>query len=287
MTLRVGVHPGNQSLFLFRHLAKAGGIEWHEGSPDALLAGLLCGELDISGGGCVPLLRALAAGGELSWLASSPPRPGFAAILTAADSPIQRLGDLRGRRVLIAAGSWHLRLLALAMGSIGARLADMQLLDGKGGMTRVQAEQADAWIASGAGLVAARAEGCWREVSLPDSQLAQVGWLGNRSLVYARRHLADESRDELLVFLRQLRGHTHWVRENLAQAAACLASFHPGGEPSATWLEALQALPWELESITPAHGREMQTAIDVLVREGVLPRPVDVAVCIADPALVF
>ncbi|WP_437884351.1 hypothetical protein [Pseudomonas sp. LRF_L74] len=287
MTLRVGIHPGNQSLFLFRHLADVPGVEWHTGSPEALLAAMSRGELDISGGGCVPLLRALASGSELIWLAGSPPRPAFAALLTPVDSPIVSLEDLPGRRVLIAAGSWHLRFLALAMTSIGARLADLQLLEGKGGMTRVQAAQADAWVASGAGLVAARAEGCWREVRLPHAQLAKAGWLGNRSLVYGRRQLLDERRAELQGFLRQLREHSHWVSQNLAQASACLAHAHPGGEPPALWQQALQALPWALEPITPAHGREMQMAIDVLARDGVLPRPLDIATCLADPALIF
>ncbi|MFI0901537.1 ABC transporter substrate-binding protein [Streptomyces sp. NPDC020983] len=279
MTVNIGVHPANPSLY---HLSRLGLLEellaahgetaaWHRIGGLDTAAALAGGTIDFGGTGSTPPLSAQAAGHDLVYAAVSAPRPGHGALLVRADGGIGSLADLRGRTVHLAVGSWQTHFVAKALAgqglSYGADITAERsapdsyqaLLDGR----------IDAWVGQGAELAAARREGRVRT-------LAEAGDLiADRSVFFTRRDVAD-SRPELVgLVVRALQAADAWAAGHLDEAAA-IAAEDQGGT-AADWREALSALPWRLEPVSDAFVAEQQEAADILAAAGFLPRPITVA----------
>ncbi|MFI0720640.1 ABC transporter substrate-binding protein [Streptomyces sp. NPDC021224] len=279
MTVNIGVHPANPSLY---HLSRLGLLEellaahgetaaWHRIGGLDTAAALADDTIDFGGTGSTPPLSAQAAGHDLVYAAVSAPRPGHGALLVRADGDITSLADLKGRTVHLAIGSWQTHFVAKALAGQGLSYgADITAERSTAGSYRALLDgRTDAWVGQGAELTAARREGRVRT-------LAEAGELiADRSVFFTRRDVAD-SRPELAgLIVRALAAADAWAAGHLDEAAA-IAAADQGGT-AADWREALAALPWRLEPVSDAFVAEQQEAADILAAAGFLPRPVTVA----------
>jgi sulfonate transport system substrate-binding protein len=136
-TLRVGFQKGGVLSLakgagaLEKRLADRGvSVEWNEfTSGPPLLEALGAGALDFGSTGDVPPLFAQAAGGDLLYVAATKGAVDGSAILVPKASPIQSLGDLKGKTIAFKRGSSAHNFIIKALDKAGLTLDDIHALD--------------------------------------------------------------------------------------------------------------------------------------------------------------
>ena len=112
-TVRIGYQKSGAWLILKsrgileKKLAANGiGVKWNEFSAGVpLLEALNAGSLDIGHTGDAPAVVAQAGGNPFVYFASSRPSPESVAIVVPNDSPIQKISDLKGKKIAVGKGS--------------------------------------------------------------------------------------------------------------------------------------------------------------------------------------
>ncbi|MET7366582.1 ABC transporter substrate-binding protein [Streptomyces sp. NPDC005566] len=283
MTITIGVHSSNPSLFHLYHLSRLGiaqeelaalgeTVAFHPYTNGVRTGELLTqGVIDFGGTGSTPPVTAQAAGHDLVYTAVSAPRPEHGALLVPQDSPVRTVADLRGTTVHLAIGSWQTHLIAKALDDAGLSYADditaVRSTDDSEQLLR--SGDIAAWVAQGPQLAAARRTGGLRTL------VATGDVITDRSVFFTRRELA-ESRPEIIDALtRALQRADDWAAAN-PRAAAEIAAADLGGNAD-DWETALRALPWKIEAVSDAFIAEQQEAADIFHRTGFIERPVKVA----------
>ncbi|MER6117380.1 ABC transporter substrate-binding protein [Streptomyces sp. NPDC001743] len=283
MTLTIGVHSSNPSLYHLYHLSRLGfaqeelaplgeSVVFHPYSNGVRTGELLTqGVIDFGGTGSTPPVTAQAAGHDIVYTAVSAPRPGHGALLVPEESPVRTVAGLKGATVHLAIGSWQTHLIAKALDDAGLSYADdiTAVRSGANSEELLRAGEIAAWVAQGAELAAARRTGGLRT-------LVRTGdVISDRSVFFTRRDLA-ESRPELVEALtRALRRADAWAAAHPRQAAE-IAAADLGGSAD-DWETALASLPWTIEPVSDAFLAEQQEAADIFHRTGFIDRPVTVA----------
>lgn len=135
-TLRIGYQKSSTLITILKaqgtlaQTLKQQGVDvsWHEfTSGQPLLEALNVGAVDISAdvADTVPLF-AQAAGALLTYYARETPAPAAQAIIVPADSPIQTLADLKGKKVGFAKAAGAHYLVISALNSAGLSLEDIE-----------------------------------------------------------------------------------------------------------------------------------------------------------------
>ncbi|WP_327243132.1 ABC transporter substrate-binding protein [Streptomyces sp. NBC_01320] len=290
MTITIGVHSSNPSLYHLYHLSRLGlaqeelaplgeTVVFHPYTNGVRTGELLTqGVIDFGGTGSTPPVTAQATGHDIVYTAVSAPRPEHGALLVPEDSPVHTVADLKGATVHLAIGSWQTHLIAKALDDAGLSYAtDITAVRSNDDSEHLLRTGAIAgWVAQGAQLAAARRTGGLRT-------LVRTGdIITDRSVFFARRDLA-ESRPEIIEALtRALQRADDWAAAHPRQAAE-IAAADLGGSAD-DWETALRALPWRIEPVTDAFIAEQQEAADIFHRTGFIERPVTVARALADAA---
>ncbi|MFD7496014.1 ABC transporter substrate-binding protein [Streptomyces sp. NPDC059832] len=287
MTITIGVHSSNPSLYHLYHLSRLGlaqeelaplgeSVVFHPYTNGVRTGELLSrGVIDFGGTGSTPPVTAQAAGHDIVYTAVSAPRPDHGALLVPEDSPVHTVADLKGTTVHLAIGSWQTHLIAKALDDAGLSYAD--------DITAVRSDDTSeellrtgaiaAWVAQGAQLAAARRTGGLRT-------LVRTGdIITDRSVFFARRDLAESRPEVIEALTRALRRADDWAAANPRRAAE-IAAADLGGSAD-DWETALRALPWKIEPVTEAFIAEQQEAADIFHRTGFIDRPVTVAHALA------
>lgn len=120
--------------------------EFTSGPP--LLEALGANAIDFGSTGDVPPLFAQAARGDLVYVAATPGSLDGSAILVKADSPIQSIADLKGKKVAFKRGSSSHNFIVKALRTAGLTLDDITQLDlGPPDAAPAFAnDQIDAWV---------------------------------------------------------------------------------------------------------------------------------------------
>ncbi|HEY9328020.1 MAG TPA: ABC transporter substrate-binding protein [Streptomyces sp.] len=283
MTLTIGVHSSNPSLYHLYHLSRLGfaqeelaplgeTVVFHPYNNGVRTGELLTrGVIDFGGTGSTPPVTAQAAGHDIVYTAVSAPRPEHGALLVPEDSPVRGVADLKGATVHLAIGSWQTHLIAKALDDAGLSYAeditavrsttDSEELLRTGAIT--------AWVAQGAELAAARRTGGLRT-------LVRTGdVISDRSVFFTRRDLAESRPDVIEALTRALRRADEWAAAHPRRAAE-IAAADLGGSAD-DWETALASLPWTIEPVSDAFIAEQQEAADIFHRTGFIDRPVTVA----------
>ncbi|MEU9566708.1 ABC transporter substrate-binding protein [Streptomyces sp. NPDC048161] len=287
MTITIGVHSSNPSLYHLYHLSRLGlaqeelaplgeTVVFHPYTNGVRTGELLSrGVIDFGGTGSTPPVTAQAAGHDIVYTAVSAPRPEHGALLVPEDSPVHTVADLKGATVHLAIGSWQTHLIAKALDDAGLSYADditaVRSTDDSEELLRTGAVAA--WVAQGAQLAAARRNGGLRT-------LVRTGdIISDRSVFFARRDLAESRPEVIEALTRALRRADDWAAANPRRAAE-IAAADLGGSAD-DWETALRALPWTIEPVTDAFIAEQQEAADIFHRTGFIDRPVTVADALA------
>ncbi|MET1047410.1 MAG: ABC transporter substrate-binding protein, partial [Hyphomicrobium sp.] len=103
-------------------------VKWSEFSSGLpLLEALNVGAVDVSGdvADTVPIF-AQAAGAKLTYLAAEAASPKAQALLVPANSPVQTVGDLKGKKIAVTKASGSHYLLIAALAKAGLKFKDIQ-----------------------------------------------------------------------------------------------------------------------------------------------------------------
>lgn len=283
MTLTIGVHSSNPSLYHLYHLSRLGfaqeelaplgeTVVFHPYTNGVRTGELLTrGVIDFGGTGSTPPVTAQAAGHDIVYTAVSAPRPEHGALLVPEDSPVRTVADLKGATVHLAIGSWQTHLIAKALDDAGLSYAeDITAVRGNADSEELLRTGAiAAWVAQGAELAAARRTGGLRT-------LVRTGdVISDRSVFFTRRDLAESRPEVIEALTRALRRADEWAAAHPRQAAE-IAAADLGGSAD-DWETALTALPWAIEPVSDAFIAEQQEAADIFHRTGFIDRPVTVA----------
>lgn len=294
--IRVGVHPSNLSLFALRRrgileplVAERGArVEWvdYESGLDTVPL-LAAGRIDVGGTGATPPLTAQADGLDVVYVAASEPRPAHGKLVVRRDSAIRDVAQLRGRRVALAHGSYQTILLAVALDHAGLRFDDVERVDTAAGDAQsdsgrgralLERGEVDAWIGGDPDLVAAEEAGTVR----PLVDTADV--MSNRSVWFGTRELAERRPELLDAFVAALVRVDAWIAATPLEAAALFAAEAPGGLGVEAWEASIARRPWGPRPIGEDFVAEQQRAADLLARQGILARSIDVRAAVVEPA---
>lgn len=283
MTLTIGVHSSNPSLYHLYHLSRLGfaqeelaplgeTVVFHPYTNGVRTGELLTrGVIDFGGTGSTPPVTAQAAGHDIVYTAVSAPRPEHGALLVPEDSPVRTVADLKGATVHLAVGSWQTHLIAKALDDAGLSYAEdiTAVRSDADSEELLRTGAIAAWVAQGADLAAARRTGGLRT-------LVRTGdVISDRSVFFTRRDLAESRPDVIEALTRALRRADEWAAAHPRQAAE-IAAADLGGSAD-DWETALASLPWTIEPVSDAFIAEQQEAADIFHRTGFIDRPVTVA----------
>ncbi|MHC8320380.1 aliphatic sulfonate ABC transporter substrate-binding protein [Pseudomonas sp. GB2N2] len=153
-TLRIGFQKGSISLLLAKEhglLEKRfpqTAVQWIEfPAGPQMLEAMNVNALDVGSTGDIPPLFAQAAGADLVYIGSEPPKPQAETILVHADSPLNDIADLKGKKVAFQRGSSSHNLILRALNKAGLSYQDIQPMNLSPADARAAFEQGsvDAW----------------------------------------------------------------------------------------------------------------------------------------------
>lgn len=195
-------------------------VKWTRfpGGPQ-LLEALNAGSLDYGHTGETPPIFAQAAGAPLVYIANELPSPKSEAILVRKDSPIQKVADLKGKKVALNKGSNVHYLLVRALEEAGLKYSDIQPVylppsDARGAFER---GSVDAWVIWDPFLGAAQKSLGARV--LRDGE----GLVANREFYLAAKPFAEQHSDRIKVILEETQKVDEWAKRNPEQVATLLA----------------------------------------------------------------
>ncbi|MTD25941.1 ABC transporter substrate-binding protein [Erwinia sorbitola] len=282
MTLRIGSHPNNLSLFILRHrgvleaaFAPHGDVVWidylHGGDSANYLADQ---RLDVVGTGSTPPVLAQGNGLDVAYLASSPDRTANCALLAMKESSRQRTADIAGARIACMKGSFTDHFLARLLLQNGLTLDDITLVDlnGSDSARALREGRVDLWAAIDPWLTAAQDA---KKVRC----LAQVGEvIRNRSLFWCRERWLRQSAQQAETLLTVLADNDRWIAGHSQQAAE-LIHHHISGSLSVTsWLSAIRSRSWGIYRVTPELLAEQQQQADDLLAARFITTPLTIGV---------
>jgi sulfonate transport system substrate-binding protein len=283
MTVRIGVHPSNHTLFVLSHVPALHAdldVEWVRYGGGATTARRIGdGQIDVGGTGSTPPIIGQAAGLPLVYLAVSGPRPPHGELVVPEGSPVHRPADLKGRRVALGIGSWQTQFLAVLLKGAGLLYQDIEPVHTDAGTyEEFAAGELDAWIVGNPPLD-----------RVLDRLKARVlvettDYVSNRSVFFAARRFAEERREEAAAVVAALQRADAWIAEHLGEAGAIYAE-HSAGYPARSvsyagteeWVAALGRRPWGLERVSAEFLSEQQLGADVFYEFAITDRPVIIA----------
>ena len=255
--------------------AKVGyGVEWcHYPSGSPLIDAFRDGELSLGVVGEAPAILAQATSVPVVCIATDAPAPGSVALLVHADSSIQSVSELRGKRVAVAPSSTSHSFLIRAIEEASVDYADLgvKLLFPNAARVAFQHREVDAWAIGDPVLAEA-------QQSFSTRILRDGHGLITRTPYYLANKKFSESRPDLVeIFQEELKNARTWVREHIEEAAESLAP-SLGIEPEALALCLRRSLG---EALDPKEFiASQQRVADALFAMKFIPR----AVCIAQTA---
>lgn len=279
--VKVGYQKGSASLLVLKASGdleqQLGGlgytVTWTE-FPAALplLEAMNAGSIDFGNTGAAPVIFSQAAGTDLIYAISSASSPRSQGIIVPANSSIQKIEDLKGKKVAVAKGSISVALTVAALESVGLKWEDVEpafLLpaDAKAAFT---GGSVDAWTIWDPYFALEELESAPRTIATNES----VG-LPNRGFYLADRVFATEHPDALAALIAALRGAEEWVTAHPDEVSETLAQ--ETGLAKETLLYVEERRVHGLEPVTPDVVEGQQQLADLFFSLGLIPNEVDVA----------
>lgn len=275
--LRIGNQKGVLSFLkargtLEKRLAPLGvSVTWTEFNAGPVqLEALNVGAIDFGDVGEAPPIFAQAAGAPLVYVAATAPLVGSEAIIVPKGSAIQKLADLKGKKVAYNKGSNVQFFLAKLLEKNGLAYSDVQHIhlapaDARAAFTQ---GSVDAWVIWDPFLAAA-------QKTLDARLLADAtGVVNNRGYYFSSRSFADKNPDILRIAVEEVTAIDKWFGTDRAAAAAEYAAIL-GLDRSVAELT-LQRRPIGTVVVTKAILAEQQLIADTFWELKLLPRKISI-----------
>jgi sulfonate transport system substrate-binding protein len=184
-----------------------------------MLEALNVGSIDIGRTGDAPPVFAQAANAPLLYIGGSAPKDRSSGILVPANSAIQTLADLRGKKIAFTKGSSANYLLAKALKSAGIKWADIEPANLTPADARAAFQQGnvDAWVIWDPFYAAAQAQKDVRVVK--DSK----GLAANRDFYLANQSFVQPNFKIIEAIREETQAVATWADANPAEVVKILA----------------------------------------------------------------
>ncbi len=278
-TVRVGYQRGSvlNGLRLRGTLERAlkslnASVEWvNFPSGSTLLDGLDRAKIDLGVTADAPPILAQAAGKSLIYVAYGPHEPRSEAILVAANSPMQKIADLRGRKVALERGSTSHYFLVCALEDANLVYRDVEpvFLEPAEALAALAAGRVDAWVTWDPHYAEA-------EVAKSTRMLADgFGLVGNREMLLASKAMVRDHRDLIASILKAAESEVQWATSNRGMLAQILADDLKIDFVSAKRVTERRVFDG-MSVMSPAVVAEQQRIADTFTSLGVIPHPISV-----------
>ncbi|MEO5796686.1 MAG: aliphatic sulfonate ABC transporter substrate-binding protein [Rhodoferax sp.] len=257
---------------LEKRLAPLGAsVTWTEFNAGPVqLEALNVGAIDFGDVGEAPPIFAQAAGAPLVYVAATAPLVASEAIIVPKGSAIQKLADLKGKKVAYNKGSNVQFFLAKLLEKNGLAYTDVQHIhlapaDARAAFTQ---GSVDAWVIWDPFLAAA-------QKTLDARLLADAtGVVNNRGYYFSSRSFADKNADILRIAVEEVTAIDKWFGTDRAAAAAEYAAIL-GLDRSVAELS-LQRRPIGTVVVTKSILAEQQQIADTFFELKLLPRKISI-----------
>jgi sulfonate transport system substrate-binding protein len=254
-------------------------IEWTEfpaGPP--LLEAMNVGSIDFGHCGDSPPIFAQAAGVPFKYVAASEPSPEGNGILVRKDSAIEKIDDLKGKKIAFAKGSSAHHLALAALESVGLSFADVQpvYLIPSDARAALQSHSIDAWVIWDPYLAISQRNDPVR--ILVDGK----GLVSGREFFIASNDLFIQHGDLLPVILDELNKVGQWAAENRRATAEFLSPSLGVDVDTLEFVESRRARH-NARGLTPDLINEQQSLADRYLAAGLIHSPLKVASAFALP----
>lgn len=253
-----------------------GPVKWVEfASGPPLIEAIRAGAVDIGAVGDTPVVYALAAETDFNCVAAQR-FPGLigTGVLVPAQSTVQTLAQLKGKRVAYTKGSNAEFVLAAALKQAGLALSDIVVANLSPGdaQTALANGSVDAWVVWDPFLTLAQIRGGARKLVLPPSEIDTISYyVASGSFVRDRTDVLRATLDELRAEAAWGNAHRTYYRDAVAKATRLPAPVLDG------MIAQYKDFLFGLEPITPGIIANEQKVADYLLAAGVIPKKVDAA----------
>jgi sulfonate transport system substrate-binding protein len=256
-------------------------VKWTEfPAGPQLLEALNVGSIDFGTVGEAPPIFAQAAGADLVYVANEPPAPAAEAIIVPKGSALQKVADLKGRKIVLNKGSNVHYLLVKALENAGLKYADVEVVFLPPADARAAFERGsvDAWAIWDPFLAAA-------EKQIGARVLADgKGIVSNHQFFLASRKFAVAQPQVVAAVIEELAKTETWAVGNRAEAVASLAPVL--GLDAAIVELSLQRLAYGVKPINDTVLAEQQRIADVFTQLKLIPAAIRVSDAVVKPGAV-
>jgi sulfonate transport system substrate-binding protein len=248
--------------------AKVTWTEFPAGPP--MLEALNAGSIDFGYTGESPPIIAQATGVPVRYVAYDPWSPKAEAIVVPKDSPIQKIEDLKGKKIGVAKGSNTHYLVVSALQSVGLKPEDVQITFLKPADARAAFEQKniDVWAIWDPYLAAAETQA--NAKILTDA----TGLAPNRGYYLASEAFVEKSPEALKVVLDEVKKESEWAANNPSEVAKFLAPAL--GIDAATLEKAEKRREYGVLPLTPEVISKQQKIADTFKTIKLIPKSIQI-----------
>ncbi|MFV3129046.1 aliphatic sulfonate ABC transporter substrate-binding protein [Niveispirillum sp. KHB5.9] len=254
-------------------LLKAGAakVEWVEfASGPPLLEALAVGGIDLGGTGDTPPIFAQAAGAPLVYTAVQKLSGKAGGILTPANSGLNSIADLKGRKLAFTRGSSAHNIAVVALERAGLTLDDVEVVNLGPADAAAAFTQGgiDGWVIWDPYYTLAIRNNGARNLSFngPEERISSAGY------ALANRAFADEHAPLLAAAMSALAADGHWAEQNRGAMAELMAK--ETGLPLDLLRDTVDRSDFAYTPITPDVVAAQQLVADRFHRLGIIPAPI-------------
>ncbi|MEH2231785.1 MAG: sulfonate ABC transporter substrate-binding protein [Nostoc sp.] len=256
-------------------------VEWSQfAQGPQLMEAMNVGKIDIGSVGETPPIFAQAAGARIIYLAGRRLGPNSgkgSAIAVPKNSPIKKLADIKGQKVVFQKGSASHYFIIQALKEVGLKYSDIQVLS----MPNVEARGAfiqgtiPVWVTGDPHL--ALVEKLHGARVLRDA--TNIGTPGGYYV--GTREFAKENPELVRIILEEIDKNGQWAEANRKEVAKLIAPVLKIDLPIQEIISSRAT--YRLRGITPELMQAQQSVADLFYNEKILPKKIDVKEALLTP----
>lgn len=243
-------------------------VTWSEfNTGSSILEALNAGSIDLANAGDLPALFALAKGSDFQFIASEPDAPGTEGIIVHPDAGIERLEDLKGKRVAFNQASISQYLTIKALDTVDLTVDDIipVHLDPSDASIAFEKGDVDAWVVWDPYMTVAENSG---NTILQTAEDIVV----YRSFYLSSPTMTKEHPEAVAIYLKYIQDIGNTINQDQTDAAELMEEVTK--VPAATWEIALKRKSLQTEYMGEATVHDLEMQAEDLLEMGLIDTPI-------------